>query len=323
MIDRVKQRAGRRWQAALDHPRFGRALAWVVMAVRVVMDDWKRDRIAGLAAEVAFWATLSLFPAALVFTAALGFIGDVAGQDVAQQAQDQVLQWLSELLGGTSSGIVDAVRELFDRPSPNLFSFGLVALVWTTARGFNAVIRALDVVYSIDEMRSWLRLRLLALLLAFGSLLAGTLTIVMLVAGPLLGRGTQVADAVGLGSAFATAWNWARVPVAIAVLIAWATTVFHLAPHHRTPWRWDLPGAVLTALLWLLGHLGLLVHLDVASQSANAVFGILGGALTLMLWLYVMALGVMLGGELNFRLALERDLIEDEVPKAQTYHPRR
>ena len=323
MVSRLKERAGDAWESLLRRPRTGRVLAWLVMAVRVVLDDWRRDRIAGLAAEVAFWGTLSIFPALLVCTSALGFLSGVAGQDVAQQAQEHILSWLSRTLGATSQGVVDTVRQLFERPSPNLFSVGLIALIWTAARGFNAVIRALDVVYSIDEMRSWIRLRLLALALAFGSLLVGSLTIAMLVAGPLLGRGSGVVDALGLGATVETVWTWVRLPLGAAILIAWATTVFHVAPHHqqRTPWRWDLPGALLTAALWLIGHVGLLVYLDVASQSANAVFGILGGALTLMLWLYVLALGVLLGGELNFRLALERGLIEDEVPLAETYRP--
>lgn len=323
MVSRLRERATAAWQSVLDRPRLGRVVAWAVTVVRVLLDDWRRDRIAGLAAEVAFWGTLSIFPALLVCTSALGFLSGVAGQDVALRAQEQILNWLSSVLGATSQGVVDTVRQLFERPSPNLFSIGLIALVWTAARGFNALIRALDVVYGIEEMRSWIRLRLLALALAFGSLVVGSLTLAVVVAGPLLGRGGGLADALGLGSTAAAVWSWIRIPVGAVVLIVWATTVFHVAPHHedRTPWRWDLPGALLTAGLWLVGHLGLLLYLGVAARSANAVFGILGGALTLMLWLYVLALGVLLGGELNFRLALERGLLDADVEPLDAYRP--
>src|SRR3546814_4595470 len=71
-----------------------------------------------------------------------------------------------------------------------------------------------------------------------------------------------------------------------------------LAPNHRTPWRADVPGALVTATLWALLSLGFRAYLALA-PGANQVFGSLGGALIVLLWIYLLALGLLVGGEVN------------------------
>jgi membrane protein len=135
-----------------------------------------------------------------------------------------------------------------------------------------------------------------------GSVLVGAVLLTMLVVGPAFGRGEELADRLGLGSAFVTFWDWVRLPVVVVMLVLWAATVFHVAPNHSTPWRADLPGAVLTTVLWALGAVGFRLYLDLAAGSDSAVFGALGGAVVLLLWLYVMGLALLTGAELNSSL---------------------
>jgi membrane protein len=104
---------------------------------------------------------------------------------------------------------------------------------------------------------------------------------------------------IGAGNIFAFAWRFLRWPVALALLIAWATTLYHVAPNRaRTLWREDVPGAALTAVLWLASSLGLHLYLQVAADG-NPVFGILGGGLILLIWLYLLSLSLLVGGEFN------------------------
>ena len=84
--------------------------------------------------------------------------------------------------------------------------------------------------------------------------------------------------------------------------MGWAAAVLHVAPNHRTPWRWDVPGAVLAAGLWVATSIAFRAFLDLAGEG-NQVFGALGGALTLLFWLYLLGIGIVLGGELNAVLA--------------------
>ncbi len=282
--------------------------------VRVLAREWTDKRIGGLAAEVAFWATLSAVPLLLAVAAALGFLDVVVSPDSADRARDQVADWLGSAFG-TSSAVSEGVDELFDRTSPGLLSVSLLVLLWAASRAFGALIRALDVVYGLTERRSWLSVRLTGLALAVGTVVVSALAVAAIVVGPFLGKGSGLAEALGLSDTLGTVWAWVRIPLVIVVLIAWATTVFHFGPRRHGRWRADLPGAIASAALWLVGYVGLLVYLNLVSGSANAVFGVLGGALSLLLWLYVLALGTLLGAVLNAQLQ-RRDRSPAAVPPA-------
>lgn len=259
------------------------------------------DRISGLAAEVAFYAVLGIFPGLLALAAALGFLDSVVGGDVAHRAQRVVVDFLDSFLGDRASGTVDAVRSLFDEGDATLLSFATAGAVWSMWRATRAAMRALAVVYDVEEARSPVRVALVALSLAIGTLVVAVLVLVMFVVGPLFGGGRAVADALGLGEAFAVLWTWARVPLTFAVLVVWAALLFHLAPHRPTSFRADLPGAVVSGVLWLAFSAGLQLYLEVAG-GANQVLGVIGGFMTVLLWLYLLSLALLLGGEVNSTL---------------------
>lgn len=266
--------------------------------MRDVVGEIRDDRVTGLAAEIAFFVILSVFPALLVVAAGLGFLGSILGGDVADEAQAEVVDFLQSVLTDDAADTVDAVRSLFVQPKLGLLTFGLVSALWALSRGFAAVMSALSVAYDVEETRGWVRRRRIALLLSLGSVVVAVLMLAMLVVGPLLGAGGAVADAIGLGSAFATAWDWIRLPATVVVLVLWAATVLHVAPDHHSPWRSDLPGAVLIALWWLVASFCFRLGIA-ASSGANQVFGVLGGSLILLMWIYVLGLGLLIGGELN------------------------
>lgn len=289
--------------------RFGRRL----------VTEWRDDRVPDLAAEVAFYAILSLFPAFLALASILGALDSLIGADFAQDVQDQVLDFLQRVLTPEAESTIDAAQELFVESSPGLFTFSLVTAVWTLSRGFAALVRALDVVYDLDDPRPWLKVRGTALLLAVGSTIAGAIMLTLLIVGPLFGSGEDIANEIGLGDQFVWLWDVARLPLAFVVLVLWAAIVFHIAPAHHTPWRSDVPGAIITGVLWVLFSGGLNLYVQIA-QSGNAVFGALGGALIVLLWFWLLSLAVMIGGEINELLLAEpyadSDLVQSSAERA-------
>ena len=296
-----------------DRPIRARA----VRVARQLAIEWRDDRIPDSAASVAFYAVLSLIPAFLSLAAMLGPLESLVGREVAERVQDRVLDFLGAVLTSEADGTLEVARDLFENERPGLLTFSLLIAIWTVSRSFAALVRALDVVYDLEERRSWWRIRATALLVAVGSVVAASLMLVAIVVGPLFGTGEQIADQVGLGDQFAFLWDVFRLPFAFVLLVLWAATIFHIAPNHRTPWRWDLPGALLTAVLWLTFSGGLRLYLEVA-QAGNAVFGALGGALIVLLWFWLLSLAVLLGGELIQVLAddVGVDLRSDPVDGA-------
>jgi membrane protein len=265
--------------------------------------EWHEDRVSGLAAEVAFFGLLSVFPMLLALASALGSLERLVGREVARQAEEEILRAVRTVLGGDRGGdVVAAVEDLFAGTDGGVVTVGAVVAVWAASRGVAAVMRALDLVYDVEERRSYVAQRLVAVGLALGSAVVGAAMLGVIVLGPLLGTGREVADVLGVGEPFITMWDLLRWPTAILVLLAWAATVFHLAPNRRARWRREVPGAILSAVAWALASVGLRAYLEVAG-AGNEVLGALGGSVVVIMWLYLLAIGLLVGGELNAELA--------------------
>lgn len=265
---------------------------------RDLVREWREDRLPDLAAQVAFYAVLSLFPALLAFTATLSVLDSVVGSEIAQRAESRVIDFLTSILTDDASSTINAVAELFTEERPGLLTLSLLAALWTVTRAFAALVRALDVVYDLDDHRSWLSTRLTAIGLGLGSVVAGSVMVAVIVVGPLLGTGQELADDLGFGPTFGFLWDVLRLPAAFALLVLYAAMIFHVAPDHSSPWRADVPGAVVTGVLWVTFSAGLRAYLAVAA-AGNAVYGALGGVLVVLIWFWLLALAVMIGGQVN------------------------
>ncbi len=271
--------------------------------VHYLYRQWHDDRVSGLAAEIGFFALLSLFPLLLVLSALLGWISNLLGNDLATDVENQLTEWAGEVFG-EGGNVVSAVGALFSESSTSALTVGILATLYTASRGFAAVVRALDVAYGHDNTRGWVGTQIIGLLLAAGSILVGALTLAGLVIGPLLGR--EDIGGVAIEGALNVLWNWFRYPTAFVILVLWAATIFHVAPNRRASWRWEIPGALFSALLWILATWLFSLYLTTLSSTTNAVFGVIGTAITIQLWLYLLAIGLVLGAELNSAFAIRR-----------------
>ena len=270
------------------------------------------DRVTGLAAEVAFFGVLSIFPGLLMVVAAIGSVDAFVGSDLARLSKRQIVDFLQLILTDEARAAIDAVEDLFERGSDGLLTVASVLALVGLSRAFAVLATALNLAYDAQEQRPWLKRRLLGVALSLGTVAMTVFMLVMIVVGPLIGAGTQLARALGFEELFNSAWLVLRWPAAFVALVAWATTLFHFVPCRPRPrWREDLPGAVLTAVLWLLVSLGLNIYLQIAAD-ANPVFSVLGGGLILLIWLYLLSLGLLLGGELNPVLARFKDTSGEE-----------
>jgi membrane protein len=261
-----------------------------------------RDRIGGLAAEISFFAMLSVFPALLVLAAALGSLEDLVGNDLATRAESLVLGFLDRILTDEANGAIEAIRGLFEQRRASLLTVASLFAVYGVTRAFAAVINGLDVTHGTREKRSPIRFWSTALALALGSLAATILLLGVVVIDPLFGGVHGLAERIGVGSQAATVWSWLRWPTAFLLLMAWATALYHFAPYPRTRWRHDVTGAALAAVLWLVVSFGFSTYLRIAA-AANPVLSVLGGGVILLIWAYLLAIGLLMGGEVNALLA--------------------
>lgn len=283
--------------------------ATILELIRELRHEWSRDRVGGLAAEIAFFALLGLFPAVIVLAAALGSLDSIIGGGAAADSEAWLLEQVSNVFGSDST-LSDTIAELFDRPNAGALTVGILLALYAASRGFVALVSALDLAYGHEQRRNWFSTRLVGLGLTVFTLVVMALVMTMLVVGPLLGTGEDLAERLGAGRAFATVWLWFRWPAVLLALLAWAATVYRVAPNHTAgslrTWRRELPGAGFATVWWIAVSVGFRSYLDAVSRGANAVLGILGGALSLLLLLYLLAMGLLIGAEINAVLAARR-----------------
>lgn len=279
---------------APNAPRGLRALP--TLAARTVRDSLQ-DRIFGLGAEVAFFFLLSFPPALLTILGTLGYVSQLLGEDVGAAMRDQVLAVAGSFL--TQETMAETVRPLVDRllaeGRADVASFGIVLTLWASSRATTRLMEAVAIAYDeVDERSRWRR-RLLSLGLTVGAIVALVLVIPILVAGPRLLD--ALSDPLGLTDVAAATWRFLYWPVVALLGVGMLALFYHLTTPLKTSWRRDLPGAFLAVVLWLLGGLGLRVYLGFAIESTT--YGPLAAPIAILLWMYVTAIAVLLGAEVN------------------------
>ncbi len=266
--------------------------------LRELVEESLGDRLVGLAAETAFFAVLSIFPSLLIATSLLSMLDVFAGSDVAEQTKQRVVDALDLVLTGRASPAIESVEAVFEGGYGGLLTFAALGAMVTLSGAWAVVVDALNHAYDTEERRTWVHRRLLGLAMGLATVVVVVVALSTIVVGPLLGRGDDLADLVGLGAAFATVWNLLRIPLVFVAVTLWLMSVYHFAPNRRTTWGSSLPGAVTTTALWLLATAGFHLYLRLMG-STNPVLGAFGGGAIIMIWAYLLSLALLVGGEIN------------------------
>ncbi len=268
------------------------------LVVRTYRDS-VADRLPGLAAEVSFFALLSLPPLLLVLLGTVGYVGDLFGPGVVDTLRDGIIDAADNVLTpATIEDIVEpAVTNLLTEGRADILSLGAVLAVWSASRAIRVFVRTVSVAYDLEDNRSWWQLRFLGVGLTIAGIIALTVLLPLLVLGPRFGV-ALAARSDAMETAVELVWQIAWYPVVIVLGLSLLAWVYHVVPPHRTQWRRDLPGAVLALAVWALGSLGLRTYAVVFVETDSA-YSLFGAPLVLLLWVYVSAFALLLGAELN------------------------
>lgn len=251
----------------------------------LIVDMWREvgeDSVGDLAAAMSFFTLLSIPAAALATVTALGSLEGVLGAGLADDVRTTVTDYVDDTFA--SATLTETIDGLFTKQRSEVFTFSVVLALYSLSRGFAGLVRGLDAAYDIDTGRSWVDVRITALLIGLGTIMAA-------------GGSTWLA--VRLWPASATPLTqFGGSLVLILLLTAWATALFQFAPDHRTPWRWNVPGAILTATILTLVIRGFALYAR-AADTGNSAIGAVGAALLAATFIYLINYGILLGAELN------------------------
>ena len=259
------------------------------LAVRTAREV-QADNCLNLAAQLAYYFFLALFPALLFLVALISFL-PING------LLDTVTSTLSRVAPGDVISIVqDQILKLAQNQDGGLLTIGMLGTIWSMSSGMDAIISTLNQAYDIQESRPWWKTKLTAIGLTIALAAFIVVSMALVLVGPVLG--TKVAAWLGLGAAFTWTWNVLQWPFVFALVALGLALIYYFAPDAEQEWIWITPGSVLATLLWLLVSLGFKFYVT-RFADYNATYGTIGGVIVLMLWFYVSSLAVLVGAELN------------------------
>jgi membrane protein len=276
-------------------------LRWIVDLARLGVRTFRicmRYRVTGLAAEAGFFALLSMPPLMLGLVASVGFVGRWLGNGVVHDLRRRTAQLAGTFLTGDAveSVLLPTFDQVLDTGRFEIVSIGFLLSLWSGSRALNVYVDTISIMYGLGGQRGIVRTRILSFSLYVAALLVGIVVIPLVLLGPgLLSEflSPRLAGGVSLSSL-----RWFYWPVVTGFTVVGFTTLYHLATPVRTPWRRDLPGAVLALVLWVLASFVLRVVIS-ASVGGASIYGPLSTPIVVLIWLYVLAISVLIGAALN------------------------
>lgn len=259
-----------------------------------------QTRITGLASEASFWGLFALPWLFLALVAGIAHIESFLGVDAVDAFRNEVLQLADDVL--TADAIDELLVPLLDsillQGRTGLGLLGVVAAVWAGSRVIDTLVEGMTIVYGREGLRSFVKTRVVSVLVYSGAMLGLIVTIPLVIAGPtFLARivpGTQGL----LTSIF-------LVVAEIVVVLVLLVSLYHWSVPHRTRWVADLPGAVIALALWVVFSY-LLRWYFVWLFREGSVYGVISAPIAVMMWAYVTSVALLLGAAFNGALAVRR-----------------
>jgi membrane protein len=299
--DRPGRARGREAGTPKDIPARG----WKDILLRV-KDQIKKDRLSIVAAGVAFYALLAVFPGLIALVAVYGLAFDP------QQVQEHV-RVLSGVLPPEAADIL--LGQLSDLTSTDSTALGIGALggvllaLWSASAGMRTLMEALNVAYNEEERRGMIRFYGTALLLTLAAIFGTIIAIGLVIGLPV------VLKFLGLDTALSWLISIAAWPILIVTMLLGLAIVYRYAPSRDKPrWRWVSWGAVVATLLWIVGSVAFSIYVT-RFGNYNETYGSVGAIVILLMWFLLSSYAVLIGAELNAEM--ERQTRKDTTAGAE------
>jgi membrane protein len=260
---------------------------------QVARRGWREssdDNMPLMAAGVAFWLFVSIFPSMIAVITVYGLVTDP------QEAVQQVERVASALPESARSTLIDQVESIAQTQSSTL-TFGLVAsllaALWGASAGTMNMIKATNIAYDEQERRGFLKLRSLAMVVTLVVVLFVALSIALVAVAPVLLEQLGL-GAVATGAAQVLRW----VGLVVLVTIGLALLYRYAPSRDAAQVRWVSVGAGVATVIWVAGSAAFSFYVSTFG-SYNETYGAIAGVVVLLLWLYLTSFIVLLGAEIN------------------------
>jgi membrane protein len=271
-------------------------------ALKATVQEFQRDDALGIAAQLAYYLILAIFPFILVLVSLMGTFGSPElASEILAYLQRVMPEQAYDLIETFTANIISGQAE-----APGLFTFGILFTIWAASGAFAALINALNRAYDVQETRPFWKVRGIAILMTLGLSVLILIGVLLLVLGPQIGE--AIANVFGLEETFTLVWEVVRWPVALFFMVFTFALLYYFAPDVDQPFRWITPGGLIGVLLWVLASVGFNFYVS-NFGSYNKTYGSIGAVIVLLLYLYISSLTILFGATLNATLVRMKEEI--------------
>ncbi|WP_323792040.1 YihY/virulence factor BrkB family protein [Nocardioides sp.] len=252
-----------------------------------------RYRVTGLAAEGAFFAVLSVPPLIFALAGGIGYVSERFSPAQVESIRQAIIDLSSTFLteGAVDDVIVPTMDDVLDVGRLDVISLGFILSLWSGSRALNVFVDTITIMHGLGGHRGIIRTRALSFGLYVLAVVTGAVSLPLLVAGPSFVGEVLPPELMFLGSFY-----W---PVVVVLCICFLATLYHVSVPVRTNWSFNLPGATFSLVAWILGSYLLRWVLTVTAADSRSIYGPLAAPIAILLWLYVVALAVLIGAAVN------------------------
>jgi membrane protein len=276
------------------------------------------DQMTQHAAALTYYALMSLFPALLLALSLLGILGQYP------ETYNAIIGYLRDVAPKSVVAPLDTSLRgaLQDKgTAATTFVIGVALALYGTTGVLESARRALNVVFEIEDGRSFLRRKTVDV--------ASTIVLLALVlaTGILVFVGGRFADDllgfVGLGPTVAKIWSLARWPAGVLSAMLAFSFVYYVTPDvQQRSKRWVTPGAIVGVLFWMLASWGFSTYISKVAD-VGAIYGTFAGAIVLVAWMWLTNVALLFGAELNAEIERQKELGEGVAMKDTLNRPAR
>ncbi|QDI93092.1 YihY/virulence factor BrkB family protein [Salicibibacter halophilus] len=246
------------------------------------------DETTGLAAQLAYYFLLSLFPLLLFILTLLPYFS---------LPVYQVVELIQAYAPGESGDIIaNNIASLLSETRGGLLSIGIIGTLWTASRGINAFIRATNRAYGVEETRPFLSVNLLSITLTFSMVFVVAITLFL----PVFGQAIMniIQSFIPIADQLEFLYQILRWVFAVGIMVFVLMMLYRAAPNASFKLREVFWGAVTATVGWQLISVGFSFYVT-NFGNYEATYGAIGGIIVLMIWFYITGIILILGGQIN------------------------
>lgn len=242
----------------------------------------------GLSAQLAYFFLLSLFPFLLFLITLLGYlpIDAISVTDfLGAYAPDEIMELINTNL-----------TQLVNAQNGGLLSIGIIGTLWSASNGVNAIMKSFNRAYEVEEDRSFIVARLIAIALTIGMVIVICVALLLPVFGKAIG--VYIFSFIDLSEGFLSLWNTLRWVISSVIFFIVLLTLYKLAPNVRIQLKHAIWGSLFATICWQLVSLAFSYYVNTLGNY-SATYGSLGAVIILMIWFYISGIIIITGGVIN------------------------